>query len=79
MGLLFSISNFFITKTPLANNWRRKKIPSCSYLALGILYSWLISTYGISRNDLEETIGKNPRGFEKLGCEIFAKSCKRSL
>ena len=35
VGLVFSISNFFITKTPLANNWRRKKIPSCSYLALG--------------------------------------------
>ena len=34
VGLVFSISNFFITKTPLANNWRRKKIPSCSYLAL---------------------------------------------
>ena len=30
--LVFSISNF--TKTPLANNWRRKKIPSCSYSAL---------------------------------------------
>ena len=35
VGLVFSISNFFITKTPLANNWRRKKIPSCSYSALG--------------------------------------------
>ena len=34
MGLVFSISIFFITKTPLANNWRRKKIPSCSYSAL---------------------------------------------
>ena len=34
VGLDFSISNFFISKTPLANNWRRKKIPSCSYLAL---------------------------------------------
>ena len=34
VGLVFSISNFFITKTPLANNWRRKKIPSCSYSAL---------------------------------------------
>ena len=31
VGLVFSISNFFITKTSLANNWRRKKIPSCSY------------------------------------------------
>ena len=34
VGLVFSISNFFITKTPLANNWRRKKIPSCSYSTL---------------------------------------------
>ena len=34
VGLVFSISNFFITKTPVANNWRRKKIPSCSYSAL---------------------------------------------
>ena len=25
MGLVFSISNLFITKTTLANNWRRKK------------------------------------------------------
>ena len=36
VGLVFSISNFFITKTPLANNWRRKKIPSCSYSALEV-------------------------------------------
>ena len=34
VGLVFSISNYFITKTPLANNWRRKKIPSCSYSVL---------------------------------------------
>ena len=34
VGLVFSISNFFITKTSLANNWRRKKIPSCSNSAL---------------------------------------------
>ena len=34
VGLVFSISNFFITKTSLANNWRRKKIPSSSYSAL---------------------------------------------
>ena len=34
VGLVFSISNFFIAKMPLANNWRRKKIPSCSYSAL---------------------------------------------
>ena len=42
MGLVFSISNFFITKTPLANIWRRKKIPSCSYSALktGDLKNW---------------------------------------
>ena len=34
VGLVFSISNFFITKTSLANNWSRKKIPSCSNSAL---------------------------------------------
>ena len=34
VGLVFSISNFFITKTSLANKWTRKKIPSCSNLAL---------------------------------------------
>ena len=34
VGLVFSIYNFFITKTSLANNWRRKKIPSCSNSAL---------------------------------------------
>ena len=37
VGLVFSISNFFIAKTPLANNWRRKKIPSCSYLVYLVL------------------------------------------
>ena len=41
MGLVFSIFNFFITKTPLANNWRRKKIPSCSYSALMCGRFWL--------------------------------------
>ena len=34
VGLVFSISNFFITKTYLANKWMRKKIPSCSDSAL---------------------------------------------
>ena len=34
MGLDFSISNFFITKTSLANKWMSKKIPSCSNSAL---------------------------------------------
>ena len=34
VGLVFSISNFFITKTSLANKWRRKRIPSCSNSAL---------------------------------------------
>jgi len=34
VGLVFWISNLFITKTSLANNWRRKKIPSCSNSAL---------------------------------------------
>ena len=28
LGLVFSISNFFITKTSLANKWMRKKILS---------------------------------------------------
>ena len=32
VGLVFSISNFFIAKTSLANNWRSF---SSSYLALG--------------------------------------------
>ena len=34
VGLVFSISNFFINKTYQANNWRAKKIPSCANLAL---------------------------------------------
>ena len=34
MGLVFLISNFFITKTSLANKWMRKKILSCSNSAL---------------------------------------------
>ena len=34
MGLVFSIANFFITKTSLENKWMRKKIPSCSNSAL---------------------------------------------
>jgi hypothetical protein len=34
VGLVFLISNFFITKTSLANKWTRKKIPSCSNSAL---------------------------------------------
>ena len=36
VGLVFSISNFFITKTSLTNKLMRKKIPSCSNLALNI-------------------------------------------
>ena len=36
VGLVFSIFHFFITRTSLANNWRRKKIPSCSYSALAL-------------------------------------------
>ena len=39
VGLVFSISNYFITKTPLANNWRRKKIPSCSFKSSKIVPS----------------------------------------
>ena len=34
MGLVFSISNFFINKISHANKWMRKKIPTCSNLAL---------------------------------------------
>ena len=34
VGLDISIFNFFITKTSLANKWTRKKISSCSNLAL---------------------------------------------
>ena len=34
VDLVFSIFNFFITKTTLANIWMRKKIPSCSNSAL---------------------------------------------
>ena len=32
--LVSSISNFFCNKMSLANKWMRKKIPSCSNLAL---------------------------------------------
>ena len=39
VGLVFSISNFFINKTSLANKWMRKKIPSCSNPALGLEYN----------------------------------------
>jgi hypothetical protein len=34
VGLFFFISNFFITKTALANKWMKKKMPSCSNSAL---------------------------------------------
>ena len=36
VGLVFLISNFFITKMSLANKWTRKKIPSCSNSALSV-------------------------------------------
>ena len=36
VGLVFSISNFFITKTSLANKWMRKKIPYFSNSALWV-------------------------------------------
>ena len=39
VGLVFSISNFFITKTSLANKWRSKQIPSFGYLALAKVFS----------------------------------------
>ena len=50
VGLVFSISSFFITKTPLANNWRRKKIPSCSNSALGdlVLGVWKVLGFSLS-------------------------------
>ena len=41
VGLVFLISNFFITKTSLANNWRRKKIPSCVNSAL---FAWSLES-----------------------------------
>ena len=41
MGLVYSISNFFTTKTSLANKWMRKKIPSCSNSALSPLFCCL--------------------------------------
>ena len=47
VGLVFSISHFFITKTPLANNWRRKKIPSCSYSALTRVTIQKIKSLGV--------------------------------
>ena len=39
VGLIFSISNFFINKTYQANNWSAKKIPSCANLALSAVLS----------------------------------------
>ena len=36
VGLVFSISNFYITKTSLANKWMSKKKTSCSNSALEI-------------------------------------------
>ena len=47
VGLVFSISNFFITKTTLANNWRRKKIPSYSYSALPTLIWDVINEHSL--------------------------------
>ena len=45
VGLVFSISNFFITKTSLANKWIRKKIPSCSNSALEFLEKHQLGLY----------------------------------
>ena len=39
VGLVFSISDFFITKTSLANKWRRKIIPSHSNSASIVIFS----------------------------------------
>ena len=38
MGLVLEISNFFITKTSLANKWMRKKIPACSHSAIFTIF-----------------------------------------
>ena len=38
VGLVFLISNFFITNTSMANKGMRKRIPSCSNSAL-VLYA----------------------------------------
>ena len=63
VGLVFSISNFFITKTSLANNWRRKKIPSCSNLALvgagsksGPAPFYGVATIQYKKNDLSSSL-----------------------
>ena len=38
VGLVFSVSNFFITKTSHASKWMRKKLPSLPALGIHILY-----------------------------------------
>ena len=50
MGLVFSISNFFINKTYQANNWSAKQIPSCANLALAFAKSWAICKTSIFEN-----------------------------
>ena len=50
VGLVFSISHFFITKMARANKWMRKKIPSCSNSAFKrafcpITYTVLLSIF----------------------------------
>ena len=42
VGLVFSISHFFITKTARANKSMGKKIPSCSNSALVVLDQMLL-------------------------------------
>ena len=55
VGLVFSISNFFIAKTSLANNWRRKKIPSCSYSALVKLF-FKVSNSVLPEQEIQEIV-----------------------
>jgi hypothetical protein len=60
VGLVFSTSNFFITKTSLANNWRSF---SSSYLALAIAeFFWKMQRktwYSILRVDAMPLFLKN--------------------
>ena len=71
VGLVFSISNFFITKTPLANNWRRKKIPSCSYLALNHTQITCLTT--CTGKSLSEALLFAEHGENMLCIEIVLK------
>ena len=52
LGLVFSISHFFIIKTARANKWMRKKIPSCSNSALVYTLAYHINCKGYTANVL---------------------------